>query len=128
MVRTDCIVSSTHKLNNDGYLRVNRGGSRIFMHRLVWIEAYGEIPEDCSVHHKCENRACFNLDHLELVNKSEHASHHNRERSERKYGELKHKAKQHWLETKCSGMKLAEIFGVSFSSTCRWIREWKCRD
>lgn len=21
-----------------------------------------------------------------------------------------------------------EIFGVSFSAACRWIREWKCRD
>ena len=24
--------------------------------------------------------------------------------------------------------KLGEVFGVSFSSACKWIREWKCRD
>lgn len=27
-----------------------------------------------------------------------------------------------------TGTKLGEVFGVSFSSACRWIREWKCRD
>ena len=124
MVRTDCIVSSTHKLNHDGYLRIRHKGSLIFKHRLVWIEAYGEIPKECSVHHKCGNRACFNLDHLELVNKREHAIHHNKER----YAERKLKAKEYWLENKCTGTKLANVFGVSFSISCRWIREWKCRD
>lgn len=29
---------------------------------------------------------------------------------------------------KCTGTKLGEVFGVSFSSACKWIREWKCRD
>lgn len=29
---------------------------------------------------------------------------------------------------KGKGTKLGEVFGVSFSSACKWIREWKCRD
>lgn len=27
-----------------------------------------------------------------------------------------------------SGTELAEVFEVSVSSACKWIREWKCRD
>lgn len=64
-----CIVSTSHRLNKAGYLRIRdhryKGKGRkplIMAHRLVWEEANGEV------------------------------------------------------------------FGVSFSSACRWIREWKCRD
>lgn len=45
-----------------------------------------------------------------------------------KYADRKAKAKEYWKLYKCTGTKLGEVFGVSFSSACKWIREWKCRD
>lgn len=37
----------------------------------------------------------------------------------------KETAREYWLETGCTGLALCEKFGVSFSSACKWIREWK---
>lgn len=35
------------------------------------------------------------------------------------------KAKEYWKTTNCTGVHLAEVFNVSFSICCRWIRQWK---
>ena len=38
----------------------------------------------------------------------------------------KNKAKEYWLQHKdVTGTKLAEIFGVSFSAGCKWLRDFK---
>ena len=42
-----------------------------------------------------------------------------------RYKKRKEKAKEYWSKTHCSGASLASLVGVSFSSACRWIREWK---
>lgn len=39
--------------------------------------------------------------------------------------DLRVPAKEYWLSTKCSGITLCKQFGVSFSTACKWIREWK---
>lgn len=126
-----CIVSTSHKLNQDGYLRVRddrvtRKGRRplIMMHRLVWERVYGAVPEGYEVHHKCHNRACCCLEHLELVKTSEHKKYHNHNR----YISRKEAAKRYWLEHNCTGVELGKVYGVSDSAVCSWIREWKCRD
>ena len=69
--------------NQDGYLRVGyydkvRGKNRSIMaHVLVWEALNGPKPEDMEINHKCSNRACFNPEHLELMDGSDHASHTN---------------------------------------------------
>lgn len=44
-------------------------------HRATWEQAHGAISDsDMVVHHTCYNRGCVNLDHLQLVTRSENAS------------------------------------------------------
>lgn len=123
-----CIIPISHKLNADGYFRYTipnpngKGrGKKIMYHRYVWEQKYGEIPEGYEIDHICRNRACCNLEHLQMLEGHEHTIKGN----ELRYKERKLKAKAYWLQHKCSGTALASLFCVSFSSACKWIREWR---
>lgn len=50
--------------NPDGYGKVRYRGSMWLVHRKVWTEVNGEIPLGMKVLHRCDNRACYNVDHL----------------------------------------------------------------
>lgn len=50
---------------------------REYAHRLIYINAHGDIPSDKLVHHTCEHKLCCNEEHLELRENVEHSSHHN---------------------------------------------------
>lgn len=123
-----CIIPTSHKLNADGYFRyrlpnwVGKGRAPLVMyHRYVWEKAHGAIPEGYEIDHICKNRACCNIEHLQMLEGSQHARKDNHLR----YKKRKEKAKEYWSKTHCSGTYLASLVGVSFSSACRWIREWK---
>jgi hypothetical protein len=64
--------------NHDGYVRVNGcsvGHKRLIMlHVLRWKLHIGDIPNGMEINHKCGNRGCCNLDHLELICGSAHAT------------------------------------------------------
>lgn len=120
MKSIECIVDSKYKLNKDGYLRRRYKGKHIFWHRHTWIQNMGEIPEGFEINHLCKNRACFNLEHLECIDGSEHAILTNKLR----YRSIKERAHQYWKETNCSGTSLAQQFNRTPSTGCRWVREW----
>lgn len=117
-----CITPSSHKLNKDGYFRKNMGGNVFVMyHRHVWESTKGPIPEGYEINHKCKNRACCNIEHLECLEGTDHAVLTNVER----YARRKEEAYSYWVGLRCTGKHLAEIFEVDQSSACGWIREWK---
>ena len=51
---------------SNGYGQKTIKGKKWLIHRYAWTEAYGEIPNGLHVLHKCDNKICFNVDHLEL--------------------------------------------------------------
>lgn len=63
----DCIVF-TGWTDKDGYGHIHewRGGRRrlIKVHRLVYRETVGELPDHLLVRHSCDNPPCCNPEHL----------------------------------------------------------------
>ena len=62
-----------------GYGMTELDGKPIRAHRAAWIAAHGPIPAGMVVHHRCRNRLCTNVEHLELLTASEHGALHGAE-------------------------------------------------
>ncbi len=61
-----CHECISHRIDRDGYRRLERFYVEWLIHRYVWTLFNGEITEGMEVRHKCHNPACMNIDHLEL--------------------------------------------------------------
>lgn len=69
----------TATLLKDGYYQITtckEGNKGKLLHRLIYEKYYGEIPEDCHIHHKDGNRSNNLINNLECLNKSKHLSLH----------------------------------------------------
>ena len=76
---TDCLELDYGHLNQDGYVRIldkprSQGGKLKMAHRQEWEKVNGTIPEGYEINHKCKNRRCVNLEHLECLEISKHRS------------------------------------------------------
>lgn len=60
--RSDCVEWAGATRNGYGCKRLN--GKTVYVHRVAFEEANGRKPEGV-VRHKCDNRLCYNPDHLE---------------------------------------------------------------
>jgi hypothetical protein len=62
----------------DGYGTLRVAGEKVprYAHRHVWEQANGTIAPGMELHHLCGVESCVNLDHLALLSRHEHASHH----------------------------------------------------
>ena len=66
-----------HKVYMNGeYPAIFLNGENQHIHRLEWIKHYGEISENCIIHHKDHNKLNWNIDNLELLNRSQHIYEH----------------------------------------------------
>ncbi|HZW82068.1 MAG TPA: HNH endonuclease signature motif containing protein [Candidatus Deferrimicrobium sp.] len=62
-----CHICTSHKTRHaQGYSMVYRNGKPISLHRVLYAEKYGPIPEGMVIRHKCDNPFCINVDHLEI--------------------------------------------------------------
>jgi predicted XRE-type DNA-binding protein len=82
---TDCIVPEGGYPTRDDYLRVlakprKEGGRLTMLHRLEWEKVNGPIPEGYEVDHRCKNRGCQNVNHMQLLTTSHHKSKDNEQR------------------------------------------------
>ncbi|MCK9596726.1 HNH endonuclease [Candidatus Pacearchaeota archaeon] len=72
-------------LDSGNYISIyNEGDKRRLMHRLVWGEAYGEIPKGCVIHHKDGNSKNNDLTNLQMMTVGEHFSYHNKKETRKK--------------------------------------------
>lgn len=66
----ECIVF-TGAVNSGGYGCIAVGGKTLLVHRVAWELAHGPIPVGMEIDHLCCVRACFHLQHLEVVTPDE---------------------------------------------------------
>ena len=118
-----CIIPTSHKLNADGYFRyrlpnwVGKGRAPLVMyHRYVWEKARGAIPEGYEIDHICKNRACCNIEHLQMLEGSQHARKDNHLR----YKKRKDKAKEYRLPNWVGILEQDTLLGcfLGFFSWC----------
>lgn len=50
-----------------GYGKVGFEGKMVLVHRYVWIQTYGPIPDELELDHRCRNHGCCNAAHLRAV-------------------------------------------------------------
>lgn len=65
-----CLVWTGH-LNANGYGKIKTGGRDGFAHRYAWERVNGPIAKGMTIDHLCRNRACVNLEHLDVVTQAE---------------------------------------------------------
>ena len=107
-----CLVCES---SSNGYPTIWINGKNTLVHRLVWEDANGAIPDDMEIHHKDHNKMNYSLDNLVMLPKNEHHRHH-----ALKYGlgkDNKGKPKKH--QSGCIPMARA-ILAVKDSQTIKF--------
>lgn len=63
---TGCLEWQGSRMPN-GYGRTYFRGRGEYVHRIAYLLTRGDIRAGLSIDHLCRNRACMNVDHMELV-------------------------------------------------------------
>ena len=61
-----CHICISHCPDSSGYPQMKRAGRHILIHRHIFEQAYGPIPEGMCVCHTCDTPACINPEHFFL--------------------------------------------------------------
>lgn len=129
-----CFNCISHKPGSrNGYRVIINHNKRIYLHRFVYEQMFGEIPDGLLIRHKCDNPACINPEHLEtgthadnmrdMVERGRHVSLYGSKNPRAKLTENDVKKIKKLIPT-CSERNLAKQFGVS--RTCiRLIKSGK---
>lgn len=64
------------KQKNNGYGRITVDGSARMIHRWVWENLRGPIPEGLTIDHLCFNRSCIETLHMRVVTRAVNAVRH----------------------------------------------------
>ena len=100
-----CFECISHHKNNDGYAKIKINNKMVFLHRYIYEEMYGFIPEDMVVRHKCDNPSCINPEHLELGTHKENM----KDKKERNRGKTCNRRGENNTQAKLTRKQVEEI-------------------
>jgi hypothetical protein len=104
------------RINNDGYYWITSGKEGYcgkLLHRLLWEDYFGPIPEGYFIHHIDENPINNTLPNLQLMSEHEHKSlhRHTAKLSERQVRSIKLLLRN--LTHKGALVEIGKVYGVS---------------
>lgn len=70
-ISEDCILGRG-KPSYYGYARVSIENKLHFAHRVAYEQVFGKIPDGYHIHHRCDNKMCINVNHLEALSPEDH--------------------------------------------------------
>ena len=113
--------------NVNGYGRIGIQGKLYLMHRISWIIKNGDLKNELSVCHKCDNRKCVNPNHLFLGTHEENIKDmvlKNRQCRGEKVSRSKLKESdvlqiKTMLNEGLSTRKIAKMFGINCASVSK---------
>lgn len=68
----------TGTICKNGYRAITINNRRVYEHRLVWEQHYGEIPKGYHIHHKNGNKLDNRIENLVMISNSEHQKIHSK--------------------------------------------------
>jgi HNH endonuclease len=71
----ECLVW-TGAVNSRGYPCYSDNGRSVLAHRWIYAQHHGPIPRVQQVHHRCGERRCVEINHLEALTERAHAREH----------------------------------------------------
>ena len=112
-----CHECQSHRMDRDGYPKIDRFSKEWVMSRYISTLAHGPIPIKLVVMHKCDNPPCINIDHLELGTQKENMQAKKaRGRGNNKGKKLSKQEKKAIINSKKTIKQLAIDKGVSYST------------
>lgn len=126
---TGCHICISHKPNKLGYIVLS---DNQYLHRKVYKDNFGSIPEGMVIRHTCDHRACANPEHLTAGTQAENIQDkviRNRQSkgTHRPDAKLNDEKALFILNSDMKYKKLAELFNVS-ETVIKFIktrRTWK---
>ena len=89
------------RIDSHGYYQITsneKGYGGKFLHRLIYAEHHGEIPDGVVIHHIDENPLNNDISNLEPMSLSEHASIHNKGEKNSMYGKFGEKSHRYGVK------------------------------
>lgn len=116
-----CFNCVSHRLDRDGYGRIDRGGREWQMHRYIYtIDHQIIIPPKMEIMHLCDNPSCLKPQHLEMGTHEENMRHKKlRNRAIKKAHKLTETETNEMVESHLTIEQLAIEFDVSHSTVVK---------
>lgn len=119
--KNGCIYCTSHKSAIRKYPKIYFGKLAVFVHTLLWVARYGDIPEGYKLISTCKDYQCCNPEHWELNLNPQNLEKEKKKRKKASARQREALAFRMIRESLgLSAIKLAPMLGYSANSIYKW--------